>query len=800
MECNRDEATRAKDIAERRFLAKDIAGAKKFALKAQNLYPQLDGITQLLATLDIYIYSENKINGEPDWYGVLGVNPLDTEDAIRKQYRKLALMLHPDKNKAKGADGAFNLISQAWSLLSDKAKRSAYDKALHIQHQGGVSSVPPGQNGFYNFAQGSNMKAAKDSAASVPSASHAQQPTASPFHVSSRNEKPTSPSHKNKSGTVPSSPHKQRPSNAPFKSHKRKRVPNVPDPPQEPKQTTFWTACHGCKMQYEYPRMYINRNLLCPNCRDPFFSFEIAPPPAKREAFAHHHKVSKSKLSEINRSESTNVTSGKSGGRDNHDKFQWAPFSKKAGAASAAQAASVVQHAYEKVKRERVEAQAATKREEALQKKKHASDIANGILSNENSDVGDGRCSMEDLGDDGMSVYLDSMGTGAGELSGLRRLNSKHVKVRKSIEPSRNRDLSKVQSLHHLTIKAKKDILERVKEWNSAPVTKSIEANVRLTEKSDEKEKRKDYQIVHGVRKNDKTSQTFNALDENPANKCTLGAFCGNIDRMRMSMEVPDSEFHDFDKYRSEKCFEENQVWAVYDNDDGMPRYYGMVHQVICLDPFKLKIHWLSFKYSSDWGILSCTGSAISKACGNFTIGKQEIIESVNSFSHKVKWTKGIGGCVQIYPRCGDVWCLYRNWCPEWNELTADEIVHQYEIVQILEDDCSDEGGSVVVIPLVKVAGFKSVFLPHLDRNQIQRIPIGEISRFSHHIPSYSITVPEAPWGYLELDPAATPAQYLKVIADSDFTSAEIMGSEEKYNQQTIQVDNVKNCKTVQEN
>lgn len=787
MECNRDEATRAKDIAERRFLAKDFAGAKKFALKAQNLYPQLDDISQLLATLDIYIYSENKINGEADWYGILGVNPLDTEDAIRKQYRKLALMLHPDKNNAKGADGAFNLISQAWNLLSDKAKRLAYDKALHIPSQRGGSSVLPGQNGFYNFAQGSNMKAPKDSTASVPSASHKHIPTSSPSH----NEKSTSPSHKHKSNTVPSSSHKQRAPNAPIKSHKRKR-PVVPDPPQEPNQTTFWTACHGCKMQYEYPRMYINRNLLCPNCREPFFSFEIAPPPAKRETLAHHQKVSKSKLSGINKTASTNVKSRGSGYGDDHDKFQWAPFSKTAAAASAAQAASMVQHAYEKVRRERVEAQAATKKEEALRKKKQAFDMVDGILPNEKSEVVERRCNMEDLGNDGMSVYLSNMGNGAGNLSGLKQLNFKQVKVCKSMKPSRNLGFSHVQSPHLLTRMARKDILKRLKEWDSAPVTTSLEANARHIEKADEEGKRDDYPIISGARKND-ASKTFHALDENPSNKNTLGALCGNIDWRPMSVEVPDSDFHNFDKYRSEKCFEENQVWAVYDDDDGMPRYYGMVNQVVCLDPFKVKINWLSFNHSSDLGMEGCTGSALSKTCGDFTVGKQEIIESVNSFSHRVKWTKGSGGSVQIYPSIGDVWCLYRNWCPEWNELTADEIVHQYDIVQIIEDDCNEKGGCVVVIPLVKVVGFKTVFHPHLDHDEIQRIPKGEIFRFSHHIPSYLITGPEVPVGCLELDPAATPPQYLYVIADCDFANAEIMGSEEKYIEQTTLGDDVKN-------
>ncbi|KAH6766149.1 Chaperone DnaJ-domain superfamily protein [Perilla frutescens var. hirtella] len=104
-------------------------GVKKFALKAQNLYPELDGISQMVMMLDIYISAEEeKLNGESNWYGVLGLTPLVDDETIRKQYRKLALLLHPDKNRSIGAEGAFQFISQAWNLLSDKSKKVAYDQ------------------------------------------------------------------------------------------------------------------------------------------------------------------------------------------------------------------------------------------------------------------------------------------------------------------------------------------------------------------------------------------------------------------------------------------------------------------------------------------------------------------------------------------------------------------------------------------------------------------------------------------------------------------------------------------------
>ncbi|KAE8675050.1 Detected protein of unknown function [Hibiscus syriacus] len=82
MDCNKDEAIRAKELAEKKLAEMDVVGAKRFALKAQNLYPELDGLPQLLATLNVYISADKKINGEVDWYRVLAVQPFADEDTI----------------------------------------------------------------------------------------------------------------------------------------------------------------------------------------------------------------------------------------------------------------------------------------------------------------------------------------------------------------------------------------------------------------------------------------------------------------------------------------------------------------------------------------------------------------------------------------------------------------------------------------------------------------------------------------------------------------------------------------------
>ncbi|TVU03095.1 hypothetical protein EJB05_51379, partial [Eragrostis curvula] len=44
-----------------------------------------------------------------------------------------------------------------------------------------------------------------------------------------------------------------------------------------------------------------------------------------------------------------------------------------------------------------------------------------------------------------------------------------------------------------------------------------------------------------------------------------------------LSYNVPDPDFHDFDKDRSEESFQSAQIWATYDDEDGMPRYYALI-------------------------------------------------------------------------------------------------------------------------------------------------------------------------------------------------------------------------------
>jgi molecular chaperone DnaJ len=63
-----------------------------------------------------------------EFYALLGVTREATEAEIKKAYRKLAMEYHPDRNPAPEAEARFKEITEAYEVLRDPQKRSAYDR------------------------------------------------------------------------------------------------------------------------------------------------------------------------------------------------------------------------------------------------------------------------------------------------------------------------------------------------------------------------------------------------------------------------------------------------------------------------------------------------------------------------------------------------------------------------------------------------------------------------------------------------------------------------------------------------
>ncbi|CAA3026013.1 uncharacterized protein LOC111381199 [Olea europaea var. sylvestris] len=135
----RSEALRWLAIAEKLLSARDLLGSKSFATRARDSDPTLLQSEQVLAVTDTLLAGDRRINNNQlDWYSILQA-PLQCHDSelIANQYRRLTLLLNPQKNNFPFADQAFRLVVDAWSVLSNPSTKSVYDKELgfHLQQQ-----------------------------------------------------------------------------------------------------------------------------------------------------------------------------------------------------------------------------------------------------------------------------------------------------------------------------------------------------------------------------------------------------------------------------------------------------------------------------------------------------------------------------------------------------------------------------------------------------------------------------------------------------------------------------------------
>ncbi|PKI41184.1 uncharacterized protein LOC116215818 [Punica granatum] len=205
---NRAEAERLLEMAGKLLEGRDLTGAREFATLAQETDPLIDGSDQILAVAEVLLASEKRVNGYYDWYGVLQIaGGSDDQELIKQQYRRLAILLRPDKNRSPYADQAFQLVNEAWAVLSNPDQKTVYDRELRVFSK---VDLPESNSG---------------------------QPAGKKLPV--------------KRGRPPAAP--------------REAALDRGE-----KLSSFWTGCPYCCRLYEYPRLYEDCCMRCQSCQRAF--------------------------------------------------------------------------------------------------------------------------------------------------------------------------------------------------------------------------------------------------------------------------------------------------------------------------------------------------------------------------------------------------------------------------------------------------------------------------------------------------------------------------------------------------
>ena len=84
-----------------------------------------------------------------DYYEVLGVEKGATDAEIKKAFRRIAMKFHPDRNSDdKNSDEKFKEAQEAYEILGDEEKKSAYDRFGHAGVDGNSGGGGGGGAGF----------------------------------------------------------------------------------------------------------------------------------------------------------------------------------------------------------------------------------------------------------------------------------------------------------------------------------------------------------------------------------------------------------------------------------------------------------------------------------------------------------------------------------------------------------------------------------------------------------------------------------------------------------------------------
>ncbi len=87
-----------------------------------------------------------------DYYTILGIDRNASQNEVKQAYRRLARKYHPDVNKDADAEEKFKDVGEAYEVLKDPEKRTAYDKFGSNWQNGQDFKPPPNWDAGFEFS------------------------------------------------------------------------------------------------------------------------------------------------------------------------------------------------------------------------------------------------------------------------------------------------------------------------------------------------------------------------------------------------------------------------------------------------------------------------------------------------------------------------------------------------------------------------------------------------------------------------------------------------------------------------
>ncbi|KAL0900875.1 hypothetical protein Bca101_084836 [Brassica carinata] len=772
MDCNKEEATRAKILAEEKMRASDFVGAHKLIMKAQRLFPELENIPKMITVCDVHSSADKKIKGLDDWYGILQVQPSADFDAIKKQYRKLCLLLHPDKNKFPGAEAAFKFVGEANRCLSDQIKRSQYDvryrsHSLVASRQSNASARCKSSSAnaaAVNIASGltfwtccrncghrykylrvylnqvMHCSSCQKSytacnigydgvpfSSSTADAKQFQDQEISRQHPFTGAESGSSAAAKTKNGTVRKKPNKRN-------QKKQKRGTGE----KKAKKDEGCTE-RGAERGRPQKRESVTNN-----------SVEVPKP----DVLKPQPEVKEPENSAAVEMNNNGTVEGKLNEREQENQKQGAGDRKP----------------------EKDEGRTENDAEGAGPQK--GSEIPKPDILKPQPEVKEPQTSvgksMPDLSAPKMNQPAKKRRKSVEESSTSFEVDGSDTAVDKTDTDECNKRMFS-SSKPQVSYAEKRDkcdsVIPPTKKTKSGCEVESdvntkqtVEDNTspELADKGKAK-KSEDSGKKNILSAKNKESEGCDHSGEDSALSSKMGeAENGHkADENGNTLHIPDPEFNVFEDERKPENFAVNQVWSTSDSRDGMPRRYVRVKKVLA-SGLKLLVTYLK-------PVQENNDESIPVAWGKFNNGETKDVANLAIFSSQMLHSV-CNRVVSIYPRKGEIWAMFMDWDEESNTPGNHELPYKFDFVEIVNEFKEEVG--IGVAYLGKVKGFVSLFQREAKNNvcQIQFSP-EQMLRFSHKVPAVRMSGMEkesVPAGSYELDPAALPKDIFQVDVEMD--------------------------------